>query len=318
MPPWGTPLSMGLMKVLARKSVVPYVLLVPLLAALGTLMVYPLYKVAENSFYEASFLAPFQRDYIGLKNFDWLFSFKVFNPRWSYFMSALGRTLLWVTGSVALKVIIGLLGALLLNNKLLAGRKFYRTLVIIPWAIPWAVGAMMWAWTFNSQFGIINSVLLRLHLVREPVAFLSRPISAFLATMVVDVWAGLPFMFIMLLSGLQTIPETLYEAASIDGAGALTRVFRITLPLLRPVLLTVSLLSLIWTFNSFDIIWILTGGGPLRATETLPIAIYKTSFLYIRFGGIGKASAMTIAQVTLVTLLAVFYIRLLKRGSEQS
>ena len=288
-------------------------LLVPLLAAMGTLMVYPLYKVAENSFYEASFLAPFQREYVGLKNFEWLFSFKVFNPKQSYFVSSLERTLLWVTGSVTLKVIIGLLGALLLNNKLLAGRKFYRTLVIIPWAIPWAAGAMMWAWTFNSQFGIINSVPLRLHLVREPVAFLSRPTSAFLATMVVDVWAGLPFMVIMLLSGLQTIPETLYEAASIDGAGALTRVFRITLPLLRPVLLTVSLLSLIWTFNSFDIIWILTGGGPLRATETLPIAIYKTSFLYTRFGGIGKASAMTIAQVILVTLLSIFYIRLLKR-----
>jgi multiple sugar transport system permease protein len=302
-----------MLRLFAKRATVPYVLVVPLVAALGLFMLYPLYKVIENCFYEASFLAPFQRDYVGLGNFKWLFDFKVFDPRWSYFVSSLGRTLVWVMGSVCLKVIVGFLGALVLNNRCLAGRRVYRTLVIIPWAIPWAMGAMMWAWTFNSQFGVINSLLLRFQLIREPVAFLSRPLSAFLVTMVVDVWAGLPFMVIMLLSGLQSIPETLYEAAAIDGAGPVTRVFRITIPILLPVLLTVSLLSLIWTFNSFDIIWILTRGGPLRATETLPIAIYKTSFLYLRFGGIGKASAMTIAQVILVTMVSLFYIRLLRR-----
>jgi len=219
--------------------------------------------------------------------------------------------------SVSLKVVVGLLGASLLNNKFLMGKKFYRTLVIVPWAIPWSMGAMMWAWTFNSQFGVLNSLLSRMHLITGPVTFLANPVSAFLSTVVVDVWAGLPFVFIMLLAGLQAIPDTLYEAASIDGAGTLTRMFKITIPLLRPVLFTVSLLSLIWTFNSFDVIWILTGGGPLRATETLPIAIYKTAFRYLRFGGIGRASAMTVAQVVIVSFIMIFYVRALKHMEAQ-
>ena len=301
---------------LTKRSVVPYALLCPLFLALGLLMLYPLYKVVESSFYSASFLAPFNRKFVGLSNFRWLLDFKVFDPKWSYFVASLRRSLIWVAASVMLKVLMGLAGALILNNRFLIGRRLYRTMVIIPWAIPWAMGAMMWAWTLNSQFGLINSFLLRTGLIKEPIAFLSRPDSAFLATIAVDVWAGLPFMVIMILSGLQAIPQTLYEAAAIDGANAVVKLFRITLPLLRPVLLTTSLLSLIWTFNSFDIIWILTGGGPLRATETLPIAIYKTSFLYIRFGGIGKASAMTIAQVALVTWLALLYMRSIKRTSE--
>ena len=132
--------------------------------------------------------------------------------------------------------------------------------------------------------------------------------------MVVDAWVGLPFMIIMFLSGLQSIPDTLYEAAIMDGANEISSFFKITLPLMKPVILTVSLLSLVWTFNSFDIIWILTRGGPLRATETLPIAIYNTSFRLIRFGGIGKASAMTVVQVLIVTLISIFYIRTLEKG----
>lgn len=127
---------------------------------------------------------------------------------------------------------------------------------------------------------------------------------------------GLPFMIIMILSGLQTIPESLYEAATIDGAGDVKKFFYITIPMIKPVLLTVTLLSTVWTFNSFDIIWILTQGGPMSATETLPIAIYKVAFLMIRFGGIGKASAMTIFQVAVVTLISVFYIRTLRKGAE--
>jgi len=305
------------MGIFTRKKIVPYVLLIPFIVAFSILIAYPLYKVAADSLYKASFLNPSHRQFVGWSNFGWLFSFKLFNPRWSYFVSVLGRTFLWVMSSVSLKVVIGFLGALLLNNKLLIGKKFYRTLVILPWAIPWAMGAMMWAWTFNSQFGVVNSLLLRLHLITEPVTFLANPVLAFLSTVVVDVWAGLPFMFIMLLAGLQAIPGTIYEAASIDGAGALTRVFKITIPLLRPVLFTVSLLSLIWTFNSFDVIWILTGGGPLRTTETLPIAIYKTAFRYLRFGGIGKASAMTVAQVVIVSVVMIFYVKALKHMEAQ-
>ncbi len=294
----------------------PYVLTLPLIAAFAIFIIYPLFKVFVDSFYHASFLNPFFRKFVGFENYNWLFTFKLFNPKVSYFLSAFWKSLIWVSGSVGIKVVIGTLGASLLNSGYLAGKKVYRTLVIVPWAIPWSMASMMWAWTLNSEFGVLNSLLMHLHVVDHPVTFLSLPTSAFIVTMIVDAWMGLPFMIIMILSGLQTIPESLYEAATIDGAGDLKKFFYITIPMIKPVLLTVTLLSTVWTFNSFDIIWILTKGGPMSATETLPIAIYKVAFLMTRFGGIGKASAMTIFQVAVVTIISIFYIRTLRKETE--
>lgn len=298
------------------KRSIPYVLLTPLIVVAALFMFYPLYKVFEMSFFQANFLNPTLKTWVGIDNYKWLFNFKLFNPNYSYFVGAFSRTSLWVGCSVAIKVVVGLFGALLLNSKFLVGKKIYRSLLVIPWAIPWAMSAMMWSWTLNSQFGIVNSILLKLHLISGPLSFFSSPNLAFVTTFILDAWAGLPFMVIMIISGLQTIPESLYEAATVEGAGDFTKLVRITLPMLKPVILTVSLLSLVWTFNSFDIIWILTRGGPLDATTTLPIAIYNTSFRFIRFGGMGKASAMTIMQVTLVTLISVFYVKTLERGEE--
>jgi multiple sugar transport system permease protein len=297
-----------------RKTSVPYILVSPLLIAFVVLIGFPLYKVLETSFYKASFLNPQVRLFVGFSNYQWLFNFKYPNPKVSYFVGAFGRSLLWVGCSVALKVVVGLLAAILLDSPYLIGKKIYRSLLIIPWAIPWAMAAMMWAWTLNPQFGIVNSILLRLGLTDSPISFLSTPTSAFIATFVVDAWAGMPFMVIMFLSGLQSIPSSLYEAARLDGANEWRQLFKITIPMIRPVILTVSLLSMVWTFNSFDIIWVLTQGGPLRSTETLPIAIYNTSFRMLRFGGIGKASAMTIAQVLLVTIISIFYIRTMRES----
>ncbi len=280
--------------------------------AFALFLFYPLGKVVVDSFYKFNFLNPSRKIWVGGYNYKWLFTFKLYSPHFSYFVSALFKTLLWVSGSVGLKILLGLGGALLLNSEFLKGKKIYRTLLIIPWSIPWAMSAMIWYWTLNGQFGLINSLLLHLHVISEPVSFLAYPTSAFVATFVVDAWIGLPFMVIMLLSGLQTIPKHLYEAATIDGAGDLVKFTKITLPMVKPVLLTVSLLSIVWTFNSFAPIWILTRGGPVTATTTLPIAIYNTSFRYLTFGGVGKASAMTIFQVLLVTSLSLFYIKTLK------
>jgi len=226
-------------------------------------------------------------------------------------------TIPWLIGSVSLKVVFGLLGALLLNSEFLMGKKVYRALVIVPWAIPWALAAMMWKWTLNGQFGIVNSLLFSLHIINTPISFLSTPISAFITTFITDAWAGLPFMIIMILSGLQSIPEELYEAATLDGANDFKKLYKITLPSLKTVLLTVSLLSVVWTFNSFDFIWVLTGGGPVNSTTTLPIAIYNVSFGDVGIsGGIGKASAMTIVQVIIVSIISVFYVKTLGSGEE--
>ncbi len=300
-----------------RKKYVPYVLIIPLVAAFIILIGFPLFNVLETSFYKATFLNPSARTYVGFDNYAWLFNFKLYDPNFSLFVSALGRSALWVALSVIIKVFVGILAAVLLDSPFLAGKKVYRSLLIIPWAIPWAMAAMMWAWTLNSQFGIVNSFLLQTGLVSSPVSFLSTPESAFATTLVIDAWAGMPFMVIMFISGLQSIPSSLYEAARLDGAGSVKQFFKITMPIMKPVTMTVSLLSMVWTFNSFDIIWVLTQGGPIRATETLPIAIYNTSFRMLKFGGIGKASAMTIFQVLIVTFIAVFYIKTMKEGETQ-
>ncbi len=295
-----------------KKTHVPYILIIPLLLAFIVLIGFPLLNVLKTSFYKGTFLNPSAQSFVGTANYEWLFNFKIYNPDVSYFVSAFSRSLLWVAMSVIIKVVVGILAAVLLDSKYLIGKKIYRALVVIPWAIPWAIAAMMWAWTLNSQFGIVNSILLKSGLVDSPVSFFSSTAGAFMTTFVIDAWAGMPFMVIMFISGLQNIPETYYEAARLDGAGAWKQFFKITLPIMKPVTLTVSLLSMVWTFNSFDVIWVLTQGGPVRATETLPIAIYNTSFRMLRLGGIGKASAMTIVQVLVVTFISVFYIRTLR------
>jgi multiple sugar transport system permease protein len=305
---------------MTNRKTVPYILLIPIFLYFALFLAYPLYQVTQNSFFNMSMLNPFYRTWAGLDNYIWLFnSINLFSigSNYSYFIQSLLTTIPWLIGSVSLKVVFGLLGALLLNSEFLMGKKVYRALVIVPWAIPWALAAMMWKWTLNGQFGIVNSLLFSLHIINTPISFLSTPISAFITTFITDAWAGLPFMIIMILSGLQSIPEELYEAATLDGANDFKKLYKITLPSLKTVLLTVSLLSVVWTFNSFDFIWVLTGGGPVNSTTTLPIAIYNVSFGDVGIsGGIGKASAMTIVQVIIVSIISVFYVKTLGSGEE--
>ncbi len=300
---------------MTSRKLTPYILLIPIFLYFILFFAYPLYQVAQNSFFSMSMLNIFNKRWVGVNNYVWLFnSINLFSigSKYSYFVESLLTTIPWLIGSVSIKVIFGLLGALLLNSEFLKGKQIYRALVIVPWAIPWALAAMTWKWTLNSQFGIINSLLFSLHVINSPISFLSYPVSAFITTFIIDAWAGLPFMIIMILSGLQSIPNDLYEAATLDGAGDFTKLRKITLPSLKTILLTVSLLSIVWTFNSFDFIWVLTGGGPVSSTTTLPIAIYNVSFGDIgASGGIGKASAMTIVQVMLVTVISIFYVKTL-------
>jgi multiple sugar transport system permease protein len=222
--------------------------------------------------------------------------------------------MLWVAGSVVLKTVVGLAIALLLDRGM-RGRGVYRALSIIPWGLPWAIAAMMWGWTLNTEYGIVNSLLQRLELVGAPIGFLSRPTLAFLSLLVVDAWIGIPFMVVILEAGLKAIPRQLYESARVDGANVFQLFGHITLPQLKRVLITATLLSTVWTFNSFDPIWVLTQGGPLQYTETLPIAIYNSGFRMIGGGDLGLAAAMTVGQVLVVTVIALFYIRALKEGS---
>lgn len=292
-------------KLFRREISLGYLYLIPLIVFFA-LVIYPLFRVIYLSFFQVSFLNPSLKQLVGLGNYRSLFDLN------ASFLPALARSLIWVSGSVALKTFFGMFGALLFNRDF-PGRNVYRGLSIIPWGIPWAVSAMMWGWTYNTQYGFINALLKNLGLISESIGFLSDPTLAFISLMVVDAWIGIPFMIIMLEAGLKGIPTQLYEAAEIDGANPLQSFIYVTLPQIKGVLTTAVLLSTVWTFNSFDPIWILTQGGPVNSTTTLPIAIYKSGFQMIGGGDLGQAAAMTIAQVIVVSFIAYFYLRALKK-----
>lgn len=267
---------------------------------------YPIFQILRSSFTNANILQPQGTTWVGFKNFIWLFT----DPT---FRSALLKSTIFVIGSVLLKVSFGLMGALLLNKKKLAGRGLFRTLVVLPWGIPFAISAMMWGWFLHSDFGFLAGILKNIGLA-GPFSFLGSSLGAMGWVIVLDAWLGLPFMIITYLAGLQSLPYQLYEAAKIDGASAYQCFRYITVPGLKPVLLTGALVATVWTFNAFAPIWVLTGGGPASATTTMPIAIFKNALENITGGGLGKARALSVAQVLIVSVIAYFYYRQLVRG----
>src|SRR5205807_8538766 len=168
------------------------------------------------------------------------------------------------------------LGLALLLNLPFRGRKVARMLTVIPWAIPYPISAIVWQWTYNSQFGLLNQFLKSPGLWPHPPAWLAEPRTAFAANMAVDIWIGLPFFALVFLAGLQAISPEYYEAAAIDGAGIGARFVSVTLPFLRPVIGMGSLLSVIGTFNDFSVPYSVTKGGPMNTTDSLVTHRYKT------------------------------------------
>ena len=215
------------------------------------IVAYPLADTVGLSFTDAA-LKP-SVNFIGWENYQ-----KIFKPR---FGDIIIRTFIWTFFSVGTKMIIGTIGAMLLAAAV-PGRTLFRVLTMPPWIIPMAIGIFMWGWMYNGQFGMISGVLQNFGIIDKPFPFLAYGTSAFWATIITDVWIGVPMVTVYLLAAVQSVPRDLYEAAWADGAGRWYRFRRITLPMIAPAMVTMSILSLIATFNSFDIIWILTQGGP--------------------------------------------------------
>ena len=208
-----------------------------------------------------------------------------------------GNTLAFTVVSVFIELVLGLFIALVLHETFRL-RGLVRAVALLPWALPTAVMAMSWRWIFNDTYGIANDLPMRLGLLSEPVAWLGRPGPAFLAVVLADIWKTTPFVTILLLAGLQSIPSDLYEAMAIDGAGRIRRFFLVTLPLLRPALALALTFRIIHALGIFDLIWVLTGGGPANATKTVAVYIYDQ---YFRYGERGQGAALT-----LITALGMF------------
>ncbi len=277
----------------------PYLLLVPALIVTLLIVAWPVVETIRLSFTDASL--KLTENYVGLENYEKMFARK--------FPETIFRTFYWMGVSVSLKMIIGIAGAALLNAAV-PGRNLFRVLVMPPWIVPIAIGVFIWSWMYNGQFGMISGLLQRFGLIAEPMEFLAFRNSAFFSTIVTDVWIGTPLVTIYLLAAMQGVRPDLLEAAWVDGAGRFYRFRRITLPLIMPAVATMSLLSAIWTFNSFDIIWILTEGGPRDATTTMIIDTYKTAISRFKYG---EGSARAVMIVLFLTLFAGFYFLMISR-----
>ncbi len=222
------------------------------------------------------------------------------------------RTLVWVVGVVVVTTVLSLgLGQLL--NQRFPGRTAVRWAVIVPWAASVLMTALIWRWMLNNYFGLVNQVLMDLRVLKEPVNWLAHPNLALLWMMWVAVFVSLPFTSFVILAGLQAIPNEVYEAARIDGAGPLKTYVTITLPLLRPALLVGSIINVINVFNSFPIIWVMTQGGPGHATDTTTTFMYK---LAVFDQDVGDSAAMAVVNFLLVIVMVLLYLRALRWREE--
>jgi multiple sugar transport system permease protein len=229
-----------------------------------------------------------------------------------YFQDSLVRTVYFMVASIAIEMVLGVLVALLLN-KPFRGRGLLRALILVPWALPITIDAAMWKWILNANYGALNSLLWQLGLISSYRPWLSDAHSAMLCVIGADVWKVTPLVVLLTLAALQTIPPTLYEAAVVDGANRWRSFWRITLPLITPTLVIVLLIRSMDAFRVFDIIYIMTSGGPADSTKVLSYYTYLEAFSYLRFG---RAAALSYLMTLFVGVLAFVYIKLLNREVE--
>ena len=274
-----------------------YALIAPAAIYILCIVAWPLVETIRLSFTNSSLAG---EEYVGFENYERMLESKKFHK-------IVFRTFLWMFFSVSLKLIIGLIGAVLLNANVF-GKSAFRVLVMPPWVVPIAIGMLGWLWLYNGYFGIIAGIGMKTGILDGPYGFLAYKTSAFISTIIADVWVGTPMVTIFFLAAMQGVPKDLYEAAYCDGASKWSRFYKITLPSITPVIVTMALLSAIWTFNSFEIIWILTEGGPRGATTTLIIDTYKQALGNYKFG---RGAARAVVVMILLTLFAGFYLSLL-------
>jgi multiple sugar transport system permease protein/N,N'-diacetylchitobiose transport system permease protein len=279
-----------------------FLILAPAAVIIFGVVLVPLVTTFIYSLKNMELISAERGKFLGLWNY-----IQVLSSAW--FWQALARTLYFTGVSVALETMLGLLAALLLNTRFL-GVGFLRVLVIVPWAIPGIVNASIWKWIYNPEYGVLNAVLTRLHILSQYRAWLSDPFLAMNMVIVADVWKMTPFAIIFFLAALQFINKSLYEAATVDGAGVLKRFWHITLPYLVPTLSVVVVMRTVEKFKAFDIFYVMTRGGPSNGTKVLVYEAYLKAFANLQYS-ISSTVSYLIAIIVLV--FTVLYIRSMKR-----
>jgi multiple sugar transport system permease protein len=281
--------------------------LAPLLCLVAVFAIYPLVRMLVLSFTTQNLETQFAPVFAGAANYQ---------RAWhdSHFWETVLRTLVFTVTAVGLELLLGLAAALALHHSFV-GRGLARTAALVPWVLPSSALALGWIWIFNDQFGVLNDLLQRGGLLSSPVAWLGHPGSAFAAVILADVWKTTPFLTLLLLAGLQTIPTELYAASALDGASRWQQFRHITLPLLRPVIFVAVLFRTLQSFGIFDLVYVMTGGGPGGATETVALYTYRNFMRYLDFGY--GAALLVISSGILALLTAALWL-LVGRGRSLS
>ena len=283
----------------SRQHWLGYLLLAPAVLLIAGIIIYPLFVSIDISFQNVGIarLDQPRRPFI-TDNYTQMFSSPDF---WNACWVTLKLVLIVTTACF----LLGLSTALLVNNQF-KGRSFARLLVAMPWAVPEVIAVVIFAWLFDSSFGLMNWVMIKLGFISQTINWFSEPGPAFAAVCATMIWKGYPFVSIMTLAGLQSIPEDYYAAARVDGANAWQRLTNITLPSLMPVIGVTIILVMLWIFRDFSIIYVLTGGGPLKATQTLSIMTYEQAFSFFKMG---YASAIGVVTLIICVIAAKLMMR---------
>ncbi|PKO12933.1 MAG: sugar ABC transporter permease [Chloroflexi bacterium HGW-Chloroflexi-10] len=278
-------------------------LILPAAIIMAVVTIYPLVQSFIISFRDWDLLKP-NDPHI----FVWFENYKnvLTDP---LFFNSVKVTGLFVICAVSLEIIFGLFLALLLNREFV-GRQFIRMIALLPWAVPAVVNGIMWKWILNPSYGALNGLLHQFGLIDKYIIWLGSPGMALATVVVADVWKETPFIMLLLLSALQTVPKDLYEAATVDGASNLQKLLLITIPLLRPTLFVAISLRTIWALKSFDLIYTLTAGGPSNATSVLGYYTYQKSFVSL---DLGKGSAAAYIMTAIIMLVVILYQRAIYR-----
>ena len=291
-----------------HKNLTPYYFLLPALAVLAVIILYPVISNLVMSLHKVRLLKGGGDEFVGLYNYTKLLGSRTFTH-------SVGSSLRFTLLSLPIAFTLGL-GLALVFNEIKKYRPVFTAFLLVPWAIAPVVTGYMWRWLFHDNFGLINHFLINVGLIEQNVPWLAQPDTAMAATVMANVWRFMPYITIMLLAGLQGVPNELYEAAHVDGANVLQRFWYVTLAQLRHVIGVVFLFATIWMVNDFALIFIMTEGGPAKATQVVPITIYRIAFEHLRLGRGAAAGLMLL--VVLLALSAIFIRLVFQRGERDA
>jgi multiple sugar transport system permease protein len=275
----------------------PYILISPIVLWIVVTIFLPLTNVIKESFFNTGFVGT-EGSFVGLTNYVEVLASSDYWTAW-------GKSLIWVIGNGFCQTLLAFAIALYLNRQ---GKiaQWARTWMIIPWVIPTIVVAIFWQWIFNGSYGILNQVLLSIGLIDKPINLLGDPLLSLPIIIFINAWHWFPFMAVIILAGLSIIPDDLYEASGVDGANKWQQFWSITFPSLGPIMFALGLVGTLWTFNIFDIIYILTEGGPAGVTTTVPVYIYQQAFDSYQ---LGKASAISVITAIFLLIFVSLFIK---------